>query len=213
MRIEAKRLLYALFFPCLLVVVLWIILLLEKGLGADWHRWGIYPRTVVGLRGVLTEPLLHSGASHLFSNTIPLIVLGWCLFYFYGGVGFALLPLVWILSGLLTWCVGRESWHIGASGLVYGLSFFLLFSGIFRRYIPLMAVSMLVVFLYGSGTWSMFPIAEEVDPSISWEGHLAGAVSGLFGAVIFRNYGPQKPVEPDEAEDEEEAEDDISVNR
>jgi membrane associated rhomboid family serine protease len=203
-KIEIKRLLYALFFPSLLVVLLWLILLLENGLGADWHHWGIYPRTLEGLWGILTEPLIHSGVSHLFSNTVPLLVLGWCLFYFYREMGFALLPAIWVLSGFLTWCVGRDSWHIGASGVVYGLSFFLFFSGIFRKYIPLMAVSLLVAFLYGSGMWSMFPIAEAVDPSISWEGHLAGAASGFICALIFRNYGPQKPQEPENEEEDDE---------
>ncbi|MDR2806174.1 MAG: rhomboid family intramembrane serine protease [Dysgonamonadaceae bacterium] len=208
MQIETKRLLYAFLFPCLFVWALWLILLMERGLGADWHRWGIYPRTLDGLRGILTEPLIHSGASHLLSNTVPLIILGWCLFYFYNEIGFAVMPVVWLLSGLLTWCIGRESWHIGASGLVYALSFFLFFSGIFRKYIPLMAVSLLVVFLYGSALWNMFPLAEIVDPTISWEGHLSGAISGLLGAVIFRNYGPQKPLEPEEEDEPEEDEPD-----
>jgi membrane associated rhomboid family serine protease len=155
------------------------------------------------LKGILTEPLIHSGLRHLFSNSIPLIVLGWCLFYFYNEIGFAVMPVLWLLSGFFTWCIGRESWHIGASGLVYALSFFLFFSGIFRKYIPLMAVSLLVVFLYGSSLWNMFPVAEIVDPSISWEGHLSGAVSGLIGAAIFRHYGPQKPEEAEELEEEE----------
>jgi len=207
MQIETKRLLYAFFFPALFVFVLWLILLLEKGLVADWHRWGIYPRTVEGLWGIFTGPLIHSSVRHLFSNSVPLLILGWCLFYFYKEIGFSVMPVVWVLYGLLTWFIGRESWHIGASGLVYALSFFLFFSGIFRRYIPLMAVSLLMVFLYGSTVWNMFPIAELVDPSVSWEGHLSGAVSGLIGAVIFRKYGPQKPLEPEPEEEEEELDD------
>ena len=202
MQIETKRLLYAFLFPCLFVLFLWLIFLLERGLGADWHHWGIFPRSLFGLKGILTEPLIHSGAKHLFSNSIPLIILGWCLFYFYRETGFAVVPVVWLLSGLLTWCIGRESWHIGASGLVYALSFFLCFSGIFRKYIPLMAVSLLVVFLYGSTWWNMFPIAEVVDPAISWEGHLSGAVSGWISAWLFRKDGPQKPIEPEEEEED-----------
>jgi membrane associated rhomboid family serine protease len=204
MQIETKRLLYAFFFPCLFVLALWLMLLLEKGWGADWCRLGIYPRTVEGLWGILTEPLIHSGAKHLFSNSVPLIILGWCLFYFYNEIGFAVTPVIWLLSGLLTWCIGRESWHVGASGLVYALSFFLFFSGIFRKHIPLVAVSLLVVFLYGSALWNMFPIAELIDPSVSWEGHLSGAAAGFVAAVIFRKYGPQKPLELEDLEDAEE---------
>ena len=203
MKIETKKILYAFTFPVLLVLLLWIIWLLEQGLGADWHQWGILPRTVRGLWGILTEPLVHSGAKHLFSNSVPLLILGWCLFYFYKELGFAVLPALWILSGVFTWCLGRESWHIGASGLIYALSFFLFFSGIFRRYIPLMAVSLLVAFLYGSMIWNMFPVAELVDPQVSWEGHLSGAISGLICAIAFRKFGPQKPIDPPEEDDEE----------
>jgi membrane associated rhomboid family serine protease len=105
--------------------------------------------------------------------------------------------------------LGRESWHIGASGLIYALSFFLFFSGIFRKHIPLLAVSLLVAFLYGSMVWNMFPVAELVDSSVSWEGHLSGAISGLICAGIFKGYGPQKP-EEDEEEDEEEEEEELS---
>jgi len=140
----------------------------------------------------------------LFSNSIPLLVLGWCLFYFYRDLGYGVFPILWILSGIFTWIFGRYSWHIGASGLVYSLTFFLFFSGIFRRYIPLMAVSLMIVFLYGSTVWGMFPIAEYVDPTISWEGHFSGAISGFLCALIFRKQGPQKPKPVEEEEDEEE---------
>lgn len=206
MKIENKRLVYALLFPCLFVILLWLIYFSEQGLDADWHTWGIYPRKLYGLKGILTEPLLHSGIGHLFSNSVPLIILGWCLSFFYKDLSLFVFPAVWILSGFFTWCIGRESWHIGASGLVYALSFFLFFSGIFRRYIPLLAISLLVVFLYGNSLWNMLPIAEVVDPSISWEGHLSGAISGLVAAVLFRKEGPQKPIETDE---EEEGDDEI----
>ncbi|MDH8701816.1 membrane associated rhomboid family serine protease [Dysgonomonadaceae bacterium PH5-43] len=215
MVVENKKLIYALIFPCLFVFFLWIFLLLEKGLGYDWHNWGIFPRSVDGIKGILTSPLVHSGVSHLFNNSIPLIVLGWCLFYFYKELSFIVLPIIWILSGVLTWCIGRDSWHIGASGLIYALSFFLFFSGLFRKYIPLMAVSLLVAFLYGSTLWNMFPIAEIVDSSISWEGHLSGAISGLFAAIIFRKQGPQKPeddYEDDEDEDSDENLEDEIIN-
>ena len=205
MKIETKKIIYAFAFPVLLVLLLWIIWLLEQGLGADWHRWGIFPGTGRGLWGILTGPLVHSGIKHLFSNSVPLLILGWCLFYFYKELGLAVLPASWILSGIFTWCLGRESWHIGASGLIYALSFFLFFSGVFRKYIPLMAVSLLVAFLYGSMVWNMFPVAELVDPQVSWEGHLSGAISGLVCAIVFRKFGPQKPIEvPDDDEEGEE---------
>ena len=203
--VEKKQILYALFFPVMFIILLWLIWLVEKSEVIDFMRWGIFPGKVYGLRGIITSPLVHADAMHLFSNSVPLLVLSWCLFYFYKDLGYGVFPVLWILSGLFTWIFGRDSWHIGASGIIYSLAFFLFFSGIFRRYVPLMAVSLIVVFLYGSAVWNMFPIAEIVDPSISWEGHLGGAISGLVCALIFRKQGPQNP-EPEEEEEEEEEE-------
>lgn len=199
---EKKQILYALFFPALFVIILWLIFCVEKVWGADWSRWGIYPGKVYGLRGIITSPFIHADIKHLFSNSVPLLVLSWCLFFFYKDLGYSVFPVLWILSGIFTWVFGRDSWHIGASGLIYSLAFFLFFSGIFRRRIALMAVSLMVAFLYGSTVWNMFPIAAIVDPSVSWEGHLAGAISGFLCALIFRKQGPQNP-EPEEEDDEE----------
>ncbi|MDR3340184.1 MAG: rhomboid family intramembrane serine protease, partial [Candidatus Symbiothrix sp.] len=200
MKIEVKQIYYAFFFPLLFVLILWLVFAMEKGLDADWGHWGILPCSVEGLRGILTGPLIHAGIKHLFSNSVPLLILSACLIYFYKDLGYVVFPVLWLLSGLITWCIGRYSWHIGASGLIYSISFFLFFSGIFRRYIPLMAISLMIAFLYGSTVWSMFPIAELVDPSVSWEGHLSGAISGLICALIFCKYGPQKPEEEEEEE-------------
>ena len=194
---------YSAFFPCFLALVLWIVWLFEWNIHVDFYWMGVYPRTIQGALGILTMPLVHSGVAHLFSNSLPLLVLCWCLFYFYRDLGYSVFPLLWIFSGFITWLIGRESWHIGASGLIYGLSFFLFFSGVFRRYIPLMSISILVVFLYGSTIWYMFPIVELLKENISWEGHLSGAFSGFFCACIFIKYGPQKPVEEFEEEEEE----------
>ena len=193
MKFETKQIVYAAFFPLIFVILLWIVLGIEWGFNTNWNQLGVYPRSIRKIYGLLTSPLIHSSVKHLFSNSIPLLILGWCLFYFYKDLGYLVFPIVWVLSGSITWCIGRESWHIGASGLVYALSFFLFFSGIFRKYTPLLAISMLVVFLYGSTVWSIFPISEWVDINLSWEGHLSGAFSGLLCAILFRSKGPQKP--------------------
>lgn len=203
---EVKQIANAFFFPALFIVILWLVWMMQTALDADWYELGVYPRQAKGLLGILTSPLIHSGPGHLFNNSISLLVLGWFLFYSYKDIGLVAFPVVWILSGIFTWLIGRESWHIGASGLVFALSFFLFFSGVFRKYVPLMAVSLIIVFLYGSGVWSIFPIAELVDPKISWEAHLSGAISGFIAAVIFRKRGPQKvdPFEDEEEEDDDE---------
>jgi membrane associated rhomboid family serine protease len=199
---EIKQIFYAAFFPAIFVLVLWLVWIFGKGFDMDWYRFGIIPRTWEGLRGILFSPFIHQDASHLYSNSVPVLVLSWCLFYFYKDLGYLVFPFLWILSGLFTWLIGRDSSHIGASGMIYALSLFLFFSGILRKYVPLMAVSLMVVFLYGSTVWSMFPVTEIVDPAISWEAHLAGTVSGIICAVVFRHRGPKAP-EPEPEEEEE----------
>ena len=204
MKFEFKRILYALLAPLFLIIILWLIHVFQWESNTCWTRLGIYPREIHGLIGIITGPFIHGDFKHLFSNTIPLFILGWCLFYFYKDLGYLVLPAIWIGTGVIIWCIGRESWHIGASGLIYGMSFFLFFSGIFRKYIPLMAISMLVAFLYGSIVFNMFPVSELIYENVSWEGHLSGAIAGLLSAVIFRKHGPQKPEDPFEGEVEEE---------
>ena len=213
-KFEVKRMMYAAFFPCILLIILWLILLCEWAFHTNFHWLGVYPRTFSGLLGIFTEPLVHGSVKHLFSNTVPLFVLSWCLFYFYKDLGYTTFPIIWILSGFLTWCIGRESWHIGASGVIYGLTFFLFFSGIFRQHIPLMAISILIVFLYGSLIWYMSPVWELIEANISWEGHFSGAFSGFLCAIVFRKQGPQKPIDPFENEEDEAEEEntDISLN-
>ena len=203
-KFEMRRMFYAAFFPCLLLILLWLILLWEWNFQTDLHWMGVYPRTVSGLLGLITEPFIHANAKHLFSNSIPLLVLSWCLFYFYKDSGYVVFPILWVFSGFITWCIGREAWHIGASGLIYGLSFFLFFSGIIRRSVPLMAISILVAFLYGSMVWYMMPVWELIEENISWEGHISGAFSGFLCACLFRKYGPQRPADPFEDEENEE---------
>ncbi|MDR2690908.1 MAG: rhomboid family intramembrane serine protease [Dysgonamonadaceae bacterium] len=203
--VEIKQIFYAFFFPALFVLVLWLVWIADEGFDLNVHRFGIVPRTGEGLRGILFGPFIHSGASHLYSNSVPLLVLGWCLFYFYKDLAYLVFPFLWVLSGIFTWLIGRDSFHIGASGLIYSLSFFLFLSGVLRKYVPLAAVSLTVVFLYGSTVWSMFPVTEAIDPAISWEGHLSGALGGIICAVAFRRRGPKAP-EPEEEEEEEEVE-------
>lgn len=199
---EIKQILYAFFFPAILVLVLWLVWIAGEELGIDWRRFGIIPRTSEGLCGILFSPFIHSCVSHLYSNSVPLLVLCWCLFYFYKDLGYMVFPFLWILSGIFTWLIGRDSFHIGASGLIFSLSFFLFLSGILRKYVPLMAVSLIVVFLYGSTVWSMFPVTEAIDPAISWEAHLSGAFGGIICAVVFRRRGPKAPEHEEDEEDE-----------
>jgi membrane associated rhomboid family serine protease len=202
--IEIKRMRIALIPTVVFLSFLWLFLFLDITLDLQLYKLGVYPLKTEGLPGILFSPLIHSSVKHLFSNTIPLFVLMWCLFYFYSEIAYKTFLLLWLLSGLFTWIIGRESWHIGASGIVYSLSFFLFFSGLFRKHIPLIAISLVVAFLYGSNVWNMLPWSMYLDATVSWEGHLSGGISGLIIAIIYRNHGPQKPVKEWIDEDEEE---------
>jgi len=174
-------------FPLYFVLTLWVIYWIEVNYDLYFNKYGIYPRTLLGLRGVILSPFIHSGIKHLFNNSIPLFILMTSLFYFYRKIAFKILVYGIILSGLLTWLIAREANHIGASGIVYLLFSFILFSGIIRKYNRLIAVSLIVIFLYGSMIWYILPVKEE----ISWEGHLSGFVVGILFSFIYRKYGPQ----------------------
>ena len=170
------------FFPLLFVVSLWIVFWVESKFSINFNRYGIYPQNLSGLVGVFTGPFIHGSLKHLFNNSIPLFVLSTALFYFYREMRWRVLFYGLILTGVLTWFIGRPSLHIGASGVVYMLVAFLFFKGMFSRQYQLTALALIVVFLYGGLWWYVFPI----DPAISWEGHLSGFVVGLLFAFIFK---------------------------
>lgn len=193
--IEMKRARLACLPAIVFTTLIWLVFIVDY---ADLFYWdlshfGILPRDIRGLIGIIFTPFIHSSFGHLLSNTLPILILISFLFYFYSKIALITFVYLWLSSGFVTWIIGRENYHIGASGLIFGLLFFLFFSGILRKYIPLVSVSLIVAFIYGSMIWSIFPITEMVDATISWEGHLSGAISGFVIAVIFRNQGPQKP--------------------
>lgn len=176
--------------PLFFLISIWLVYIIEIHFGFNFNKFGIYPRSIDGLRGILFSPFIHSNAQHLFNNSAPLIVMLAALYYFYYKIANKVLFIGLILTGVLTWILGRPANHIGASGVVYMLISFIFFSGIFRKYYRLIALSLIVVFLYGSMIWYIFPVEER----ISWEGHLSGFLVGLLFAIIFRNQGPQPEV-------------------
>lgn len=180
--------LYTIAIPLYSILLLWLIYWFEVNFGYNFTKYGVYPRTISGLKGILFSPFIHSGIKHLFNNSVPLFVLMMSLFYFYKQVAYKILIFGTIFSGILTWIIARDAYHIGASGVVYLLFSFIFFSGVIRRYIRLIAVSLMVIFLYGSMIWFIFPFKEE----ISWEGHLSGFLVGFLFAIIYRKRGPKK---------------------
>lgn len=196
----------AVFIPILLGVVMILSFVLEKGMDWDFHTAGIYPRRFENLWGIFTLVFVHADWSHLFNNVISFVILGSFLFFFYKQIALKVMAVSYIFSGLILWIIGRESWHIGASGLIYSIAFFLFFSGVIRKHVPLIAISLTVAFIYGSMIWHVFPWQNQ-DP-VSWEGHLAGGIIGFVLSIWYRKEGPQKPVKKWEDEND----DDVSLD-
>lgn len=179
---EKRKLKLALIIPLIFLIIMWVTFAGFSFLRLDMANMGIMPLKINGLPGILFSPFAHADIKHIVSNSISFIVLSTALFYFYRLIAYRVFFLNWLISGVLLWLGGRQSVHIGASGIVYGLAFFLFFSGVFRRDKRLSALSLIVVFLYGSMIWGMLP----QDTNISWEGHLFGALSGLSLAWYYR---------------------------
>ncbi|MCB0787187.1 MAG: rhomboid family intramembrane serine protease, partial [Flavobacteriales bacterium] len=183
----------------------WSVHLLGEAYALPLWRLGVLPREWTGIHGIVTAPLVHGDLGHLFNNSLPILFLGWALVYFYPRVAWRVVLGVWLLTGLWVWISARGDRHIGASGVVYGLASFLFFSGVIRGQRALMALSLLVVFLYGGMVWGVLPLA----PRMSWESHLWGAISGVAMAVVYRQVSPAYLPEPAVVEEDPEEHDPV----
>ncbi len=202
-----KKLLLSMLLPGVFVFIMWLVKIIEVLFDLDLSNFGIYPLSLEGLPGILFSPFIHANFGHLFNNSLPLFFLGTALFYFYSEIAVKVSLWTYFLTGILVWFAGRNAWHIGASGLIYGFASFLFFSGIIRKYFRLVALSLLIVFLYGSMVWGIFP---NIYREVSWESHMLGFISGIILAVWYRKEGPQQPVyEWLDEEDEENSDKEI----
>jgi membrane associated rhomboid family serine protease len=169
-------------------------------------HFGLLPGSLKGLPGIFLGPLIHENFKHLLSNSLPLLLLGSGIIYFYWNSSFKVFALIYLGSGILDWIFARKAYHIGASGLIYGFVVFLFFSGIIRRDRRAIALALIVTFLYGSIIWGVLPL----DNGISWESHLFGSVMGIFSAFLFKNYDPPAKYSWEYEEEEEEKDKEIS---
>ena len=197
---EKRIFFHSLIFPAAFVFVFWIVEIIEQTTGLSFIRFGVYPLHLKGLPGILFSPFIHSGFNHLISNSIPFFILMFALIYFYRRISYRIFIQLFFLSGVFVWLSGREGWHIGASGVIYAMAAFHFVSGIIRTDTRLLTLSVTVVFLYGGMVWGLLPI----KPDVSWEGHLWGAVSGVFLAWHFRKYIIRRDKFDWEEEEEEE---------
>jgi membrane associated rhomboid family serine protease len=175
----SEALVYALIWP----ILLGISWLLQSAGVWEVSQGGLYPRTLHGLLGIITAPFLHGDIHHWLGNTTALAVLSLFFYWKYPKLYIKTTLWVWLLGYGYTWLLARASYHIGASGIVYGYTFFLAGAGLYTRQMRDLAMSFLVIFLYGSAFWGIFPMT----PGISWEAHLFGGLAGLFALWWYKN--------------------------
>lgn len=184
------------------IIFIWLVEAVERFTGLSFSSFGVLPRTWSSVSGILTMPLIHSDWEHLLANTGPLALMGGVVLFLYQKVAWRAIAFIWLGAGALTWLIARgDAYHIGASGVIYGLAGFLVTYGILRREMKSIAIACFVVFLYGGMWYGVLP----GEPGVSWEGHLAGALSGIVAATAFKNVEPRKQYawesEPEEEED------------
>jgi membrane associated rhomboid family serine protease len=194
-----------LFISMSFIILIWLVRIFEEYTHIDLSVYGVYPRETYGLYGIIFAPLIHGDFSHLISNSITLFVLMLFLFYAYTNSSFRVFLISYFATNAMVWFFGRPSYHIGASGLVYGILAFLFFVGLFRRDPRSIGLSLLVTFLYGGLVWGIFPS----DPKISFESHFAGAIIGIICAVLFRKTDPLPEKYDWETEDDNENDDNV----
>ncbi len=187
-KLEKKEFFRTLLIPFIFLFVMWAIKLIELQFDFSFIRFGVFPQTSKGLQGILFSPFIHKDFMHLLNNSYPILILGGLLFSIYKRIAFQIFIWLFFISGFWLWIIGRPSFHIGASGIVYALASFLFVSGIIRKNPSLAAVSLVVTFLYGSLIWGIIPTKEIV----SWEAHLSGFVAGILVAIFYKNEGPQR---------------------
>jgi membrane associated rhomboid family serine protease len=191
------------------LVLILLVKLFEVYTGISLSEYGVLPREIKGLRGIIFSPFIHADFSHLISNSTSLFILTFSLFSLYTRSSIWVFPIIYVFHGLAVWLFARGAYHIGASGLVYGFASYLFFIGVFRKDSRSIALSLLVVFLYGGLVWGVLPI----DPQVSFEAHLSGGIIGLICAIIFRKYDPLPEKAGDEFEDmEDEIDDTEDIN-
>lgn len=164
------------------VGLMWALEILDLFLGGALNRFGIRPHSLIGLRGILVAPFLHSNLLHLIANTVPFLILGWFVMLRRTSDFWPVTIMVMLISGLGTWLFGSpSSIHIGASGLVFGYLGFLLSRGYFERRFDSILMSLTVGILYGGMIWGVLP----TRIGISWQGHLFGFIGGIIAAWML----------------------------
>jgi len=197
-----KSLWHTIKFPIVFVLIIWAVHAIQWLSPFSFAALGIIPRTYEGLMGIFTAPLIHGSWEHLFSNSVPLLILGGMTFLVYKRVATKAFFVIYILTGFLVWLFARGGTsHIGASGVVYGLVAFLFWNGVFRRNLQAVLISLCIMFLYSGMFYGVLPN----QPGVSWESHLLGAFTGILASWMFRKQlQPEEERKPLELKDDPE---------
>ncbi|MCS6833016.1 MAG: rhomboid family intramembrane serine protease [Flammeovirgaceae bacterium] len=174
--------------PVTIVSLFWFILLLEKATDSTFSTWGIFPRSLRGLIGIFLSPFLHGSFSHLFSNSMSFLILGTSTILFYPQIAKKVYLYIYFFTGIGVWLFARPNYHIGASGIIYGLASFLFFSGIFRKDMQSWAIAISVALIFNGMIYGVFPQKQ----GISWESHLIGGLVGAACAYHLRTSGEEE---------------------
>jgi len=203
MQSQKNRILQSFRLPIQFTAVMWGVFLIEAFVNLDFGAYGIYPREAFGLRGILFAPLIHDDFKHLISNSAPVFVLSFIIVYFYRRVAVRSILMIYLLTGFAVWLFARKVFHIGASGVVYGMLSFVFWSGIFRRSIKSIILALVVTVLYSGYLSGILPN----QTGISWESHLLGALVGVFTAYWYKEEieADEKPQPPSWEGDNSEA--------
>lgn len=168
--------------PIYLLLIMWILEIMEYFTGIQLVNYGILPRYLSGLMGIITSPFIHGTFGHLISNSIPFLVGATIIIYFYERIAFAAIVIIWLLTGALVWIFAKPAFHIGASGVVYGMVSFIFWAGIFNRDRQSIVLSLIILFVYSGMFYGVLPN----QPGVSWESHLLGGMVGILTAYILR---------------------------
>lgn len=194
--------------PLILALAMWVVYRIDKTNHLKLYEWGIFPRDVNSLAGILLTPLIHSTRNpyHILENTTALLFFAPFLYYFYKNIATKVLVFSWLITNALVWCFAKEAYHVGMSGVIYSIAFYLITGSLIRKNRELAGLNALIIFLYGSIVWGLFPIM----PQVSWESHLMGALTGIGIALYYRKYIPEKvvavqPIEDDPNDDADDA--------
>lgn len=167
------------------VCVIWAVEVLNLLSGRQFASLGVLPRHISGLIGIPLSPFIHGSVSHAMVNTMPFLVLGG-LVALRGVRAFLSVSVFVILcGGAALWLFGRASYHIGASGLIFGYFGYLVARGWYERSTGAILTALLALFLYGGLVWGVLPSRS----FISWEGHLFGMLAGVLAARLQGSRG------------------------